>query len=498
MHLRTLPRQLALLVVAIPLLMQAQSERWANELQVTAGEVSAFYNAKFTKTFKPTRSALVEIRSKPEHVAFAEQLRSKLDHQLIRESAEDYPPHFIVIEHTDIAQVWDAQKRTCDPDVDATCVVDLGKTLAANSVLLGNLVQSGKNSFTLYLKSIDVESGRDEQSWEVQLHYKAKAEKAIRPTALRTTEEGRIISTGIAGSYENYFNAYHSSLFVDVDFKPTDSPYRLGLRLGYMPGLVDRASLPYDLAHVTGILVSNSTSESERFINYGNTPFRTGDFALISTEPEVFTFDPVTGSTDDGITGFEFDRIKMTNMAADRFSGHALLKVYLNEEDRLKAFAELGVGMDYVRYSASYEVTRTKVQQDGSFNYSTSTSTFTGSSYEYDGYKKDLLFGNLLFGGGLEMGRFALGFNWRSIWNQELSGANEGYRRLNGDLMILPVLNEKEAGSNENRIILEGNGAVNYGRANVEGTEEENYNGNAVNRFTDKSNFLFYLRIRVY
>lgn len=439
------------------------------------------------------------------------------DHFLIEYGRQLKPPayHMVAMDRRD--EVYRAQ-RDCNTDiVSPECAIELGKNLAASMLVYITLTKDSeeKNWFKVHVQLIDASNGSKSASYRGQLFYKggkslkspkitkASSEKqavnrTIKPPRPPRSKEGFELRPAI--SYENYFDAYRPSAGLEIANR--DSKVDLSLRLGYMPGVINLSALPFDIGHVVGIQATQGLDPAKRIITVGTQVMRPNELMLLSRDSVPLLIEPYTGGTDEGITGFEFDRIRMSDVRAARYSVCPVVRLYLGEtgEDRpaFKLFAEAGLGIDYVVYRANFNVTRYKVAQQSDLSYLTTKQTQEGlDRYEYDSYRKNLFLGTFHFGLGGEKGRFCLAFAWRSLIPKTFGGTYKGYKRIKGDIIAMPAMNETESNSNSIRLALENDGAVRYGATNIQAEQGNTRTGNGVGRFMDTSNFMITLAFRI-
>lgn len=436
-----------------------------------------------------------------------------MEHYLVIHSNSSSRPYQMV-ERDAVTEVLKAKKETCAGDVSAACAIELGERLAANSLLIASLDQAyppSKNWFELRIKVVSVETGGLENSIKSNIYFKtAKPPKPpkdndISKTKTRTwpSEPGKWdspIDLRIGGAWENYFNTYRPSGMVEGSYRKNGQS--IGIRIGYLPDLINSANLPYDFGHLVGLRTTEGVKDKDRVVFAGSVPMYSGDIAMLSQDGAPLSFNQVTSTESDGITMVEFDRIRLSNVTSARWSAHALYRRYFTNgydtRKKVKMFLDIGLGYDWIQTHADYEVERTRTALTaGTFTYATTTTITNPDVYEYDGHRKDIRLGTLLFGAGVEIGRVSIIASWRTVWNNAFGKSHEGYRRVKGDIIYMPILNEPVSSSNNIRIALEEDGAVNYGRTNIQPDANNKLSGNGVNRFTDRSNFMFTMAIRI-
>lgn len=502
--------------------LQAQEKDSRVIMDRLARDIALDYSKEYNRKMRTIPVAFIlqipdKQRSGEAHVpaGLYTHVQDWMEHYLVTHSNASSRPYQMV-ERDAVTEVLKAKKETCAGDVSAACAIELGERLAANSLLIASLDQAyppSKNWFELRIKVVSVETGGLENSIKSNIYFKtAKPPKPPKDTDRSTTkikpgtwpsDPGKWdspIDLRVGGAWENYFNTYRPSGMVEGSYRKNGQS--VGIRIGYMPDVISSTNLPYDFGHLVGMRSTEGVKDEDRVVFAGNVPMYSGDIAMLSQDGAPLSFSQLTSSEGDGITMVEFDRIRLSNITVARWSAHALYRRnFTNGYDtrkKVKMFLDIGIGYDWLQTNADYEVERTRTARTAeTFAYSTTTTITNPDVYEYDGHRKDIRLGTLLFGAGVEIGRFSIIASWRTVWNNAFGKSHDGYRRVKGDIIYMPILNGSESSSNNIRIALEEDGAVNYGRTNIQPDKKNKLSGNGVNRFTDRSNFMFTLAIRI-
>lgn len=489
----------------------AQVRDLEKSVESLAQDAAGYFQEELDRKAFHGRIALVDVEytGNPQYADIMTGIADRLYHHLTRLQRVDGNEIYKVVERAKVEDVWAEQKASCGADRDEGCMIELGKNLSANRLVFVRVAKEldpRKDWHEAILTVVDATNGQRLMSYDADIHFDDRVAQTPtrkpQPTTTYTPPKdpkqwNSNLDLRIAGSYEDYFNSYRPSAMLDVAYRKNG--HCIGVRLGFMPDVIKAAALPYDLGHVVAL-----RSTGDEVVFFGSVPLSAGDVAMLTRENRPLSFDTAYGGND-GVTLIEFDRVRMTNIRAQRLSGHGLFRQYLsNGYDRrkhVKLFVDLALGWDWVRTSADLEVERTRIDLTGlpplDLSYTTSTKTSRPATYEYDGYRKDLLFGTLMFGAGLEYGRLSISASWRTVWNTAFGGDYSGYRRVRGDILFMPMLNDQESGSDAVRVALEEDGAVSYGKANIRSDSKNKYTGNGVNRFTDRSNLMFTLAVRI-
>lgn len=437
-------------------------------------------------------------------------IRLELDKELASQSTTNKYAAFRMVEQQKLDPIWKQQILTCTrQDVSDSCYIKLGQNLMADrliSVTVTKDLLDRKHWHRMYVTVRNARNAQVEDSFDEQLYYKEKQNyDEILPTE-QVTVRGPLgewkngFGAVVGGSYEQYFDTWRPS--VTLDLLGNTDHVSIGVRLGYMPNLVNSPTPLFDYGHVVSLLASDSLSADQVGIMVGNTFMAPNDMALISANPLNISWDMITNDIDPGVSSFTFDRIRMTSVTAYRISIHPCLRVYpgdrYNERSSAKFFIDLGIGWDLIKARAAYAVTRTVVTQNADLSYTTEVLYTTPTSYDYAGYKKNLSLGTLQLGAGFEVSRFMLSASWRFLSTPPFKEPYTTYRRVKGDILLLPLMSDGFATANSVSTGLAANDALLFGKVNIPATNDSRLNGSGVNRFLVRSNIMFTLGIRLF
>lgn len=143
---------------------------------------------------------------------------------------------FLVIEQNQIKALLDAQKYSLDGCVDESCAVEVGRLLAAEQIILGELSRVG-NRYIVNAKIIDVSQGRN-----------IRADNVAAPSLDEIAETGVALLayklaglTYVEGATERIAQSF-GELFVSTE--PSGAEVFInGIRRGISPFLVERVPL---------------------------------------------------------------------------------------------------------------------------------------------------------------------------------------------------------------------------------------------------------------
>lgn len=462
---------------------------------------------------RPVVTALVQVAHRAGgHDRLVEYVQLELDKELARLSAEARYAIFKVVEHDKVETVLAQQRQYCSQQdlISQECAIELGENLAADRLITVDLMDDPhgrKHWLRMYVKILNANNGQMENSFDEALYFKDSSTKPAKEKRVRVPKSGGIpgewregLSLAVHGAYEQFFDTWHPAGAIDV--AAGSGTYCFGLKLGFMPDVINRQQLPFDFGHVAALQPSDDLPENEHGILVGKVVMAENDMALISTETIQLQWDAVTSLNDDGMEQFTFDRIRLSNVSAYRFSVHPFLRVYFGERaierPRAKVFVDLGLGWDWIKARADYSVTRSVVRMNPDFTYTTDVIRTTPSAYDYDGFRKDLKFGTALLGAGFEVSRFMVSASWRTVFPPAFGEPFSAYKRVKGDIMLLPLLNPELATLNSVRTGIETDDALIYGRTDIPAAEEGGVSGNGVTRFLDRSNVVLTFGIRLF
>lgn len=444
------------------------------------------------------------------HATLVSYVQLELNKDLAGLSAKDQYRIYRLVEEEKIELVWKQQQLNCarSDHISEECIIKLGENLAADrivSVVITDDPRGRKHWWRLYVTLRNARNAQVEYSFDEALYFK---EDRTQERADEPWEEPKGIhgtwkdgfGLTLLGSYEQYFDTWHPSGAMDVGVN--SGPVFIGLRLGFMPTVIDRLSLPFDIGHVVQLKPSVGSPDNEQIILVGNAPMGQNDMALISTGTVDLQWDRVENAADDGIEQFTFDRIRLTEVQAYRYSIHPFMRLYLgdraSERQRAKLFVDLGLGWDWVKAEAKYTVTRTSVRMNPDFTYTTDQVTTTPTTYDYAGYRSGLKLGTVLFGAGFEVSRFMISASWRTVLTRTFDEPYAEHRRIKGDIMLLPLLNAELESSNSVRTGLQTDQALVYGRSDIPASKEGGVSGNGVTRFVDRGNVVLSFGFRLF
>lgn len=455
--------------------------------------------------------AVVEVKHlKGGHPSLVEYVELELNKNLASSSAANGYKVFKLVEQTMTDVVLEQQRLNgaCRGLITAACIIELGENLAADRLITVEITDDpagGKHWWRLYLTVHNARDGHIQYSTHEKLYFKERDEEVRPPRKERPRSGGSgMWNDGFAcalhGSYENYFDTWRPSGAIDIGTNAGEA--FLGLRLGFMPDIIRQSALPFDIGYLAQLQPSEDLPANQQGILAGNNAMALNEMALITTGTILLQWDHVESAADDGIEQFTFDRIRMSDVRAYRYSIHPFLRYYMgdrvDERSRAKIFIDFGVGWDWIRAEAKYSVTRSVVRRNPDYTYSTSQLETTPESYDYAGFRSGLKLGTLLFGAGFEVSRFMISASWRTVFGLSFAEPDQDYRRIKGDIMLLPLLNSEVAGINSVKTGLQTDGSLVYGRTDIQRTTESGIAGNGVKRFLDRSNVVVSFGIRLF
>lgn len=465
------------------------------------------------KEMRSVNAAVIDVGHRSGgHDALVEYVRLELNMNLARLSAKDEYRVFRLVEQEKIDLVLQQQRQNCAQRdiISEECIIELGKNLAADrlvSVVITDDPRGRKHWWRLYVKVLNARNGHIEDSFDETLYFKEDRKEAnsiADAPVPRYRGEPGVWKDGFGlalhGAYEQYFDTWHPAGAMDVAVN--SDLVTFGVRLGYMPTVIDRLALPFDFGHVTQLQPSDGLPANEHAILVGNIPMGLNNMALISTGPVDLQWDRVENAADDGMEQFTFDRIRMTEVRAYRYAIHPFLRLYLGERaterPRAKLFLDLGLGWDWIKAEAKYTVTRSVVRMNTDFSYTTEQITTTPGTYDYAGYRAGLKLGTVLFGAGVEVSRFMISAAWRTVLTRTFDEPYTDQRRIKGDIMLLPLLNADLESTNSVRTGLQTDKALLYGRTDIAASKDGGVSGNGVSRFVDRGNVVVSVGFRLF
>lgn len=426
----------------------------------------------------------------------------------------------VVVERRGLDQVVEEQRRAANGTFDEDSAIELGRLLAADAIVTGNLYHVDKR-LHLIVRMLDTATGILIGSAETTTEY-PKGKEPGRTSASQSEPLPQVPATqgapASAGHMEfraiamgaNHFERNTWGAAMEASFRSAGDGARkrgkasLGLQLAYWPDMGSWTRMPFDVGVVNELRVFE-TNVTDPTVRLGNIDLRQGDLFLIDRGEVPLSYQARTGNVLSGLDLLEWQRFRISNMQTSKFGFDLPLRLYLGSGTfgLPRLYVATGFGMDFLFVKADYEVSSTLVQYDlVEGEYRASSSTYMDSKPMGGTISRDLYFSHWTLGGGIEVGRLHLFVQGRFLISTRLNEMGRGYDRVRGNILALPALWGAD-GDARTLAELGRDEVVRYGAMDMESVLDADESGqgrtitaNGVSRFWDEQYLMLGISFR--
>lgn len=273
----------------------------------------------------------------------------------------------------------------------------------------------------------------------------------------------------------------------------------VGFQPAYAPNMGRWDELPYNIGHLKQLNL-HTPAGTIPSMGIGNQTVNAGDIFLIDRGSVPFNLSGFLSLSPSGAVVLEYDEYKVTAMRTSMWGLTLPVRMHFGRDkpNRVRPFADMGLGFDMVRTTAEYEVFSDVI----TYSYLEGELDLIRERRTYEEPMKGeasqhLLFTRAHLGVGARFRKFGIGVRAQRSIAKDLTYRGATYQRVRGNVLAMPFL----AGASEDADLaqeVQDNGIAIYARSGL--AKKEATDGSAsseglygLSRFWDRTTWLLSL-----